>query len=623
MNITQLSEQLKDIPQNTLIGYAKNPNSVVPQFLALAEIQRRQQLQTPAQAPSSTVANDVLAQANPQPAPQQMPQQMPQPAPQMQPQGLAQLAQQAAPEQMARQLPENQPGVSQLASRVAPQGFAGGGIVAFAGGGMPAFDPESDQDYEDYVEQTEKAKRRSRLDTAMESVNNRVAGVMGMVPRSYDEAKSGFKTAASHGMDDLKSLLHKVGMLESGNKDYDKNGRLITSPKGAEGRMQTLRSTQRDPGFGVTPARDSSVEEKNRVGEDYFKAMLDKFQDPKIAAMAYNWGPGNVQKWLESDRKMPIPQETVKYASHFAKGGIAHFAKGSMDEPIKASDYYASSEADDRMFAAPTKVGIDSLNASYEDADKYRSVTPAVTKTPAAPLDRFEQFIQQRQAEQEELKANKKQDAALAILQAGLGMMGGTSPYAFANIGQGGQQGIAAYGNLSKQRGAELAASRKAEGNALEGQILSEIKRSDIERRALQDKDLLAEKAAGRTERSQILNTKEENDKREAALARFNSDPEIKKLAGLGAEAQAGSIQQQYYQEMMRIKRNNAFAEAGVPGFKMITALPAFPTERVEPSWWSQNVGTPKFGKEDLEALKWANDHPLDPMSNQIKERFK
>ena len=63
MNIAQLSEQLKDVPQNRLIDYARNPNSVVPQFLALAEIQRRQQLQAQAQPPASTVANDVLGQA--------------------------------------------------------------------------------------------------------------------------------------------------------------------------------------------------------------------------------------------------------------------------------------------------------------------------------------------------------------------------------------------------------------------------------------------------------------------------------------------------------------------------------------------------------------------------------
>ena len=76
MNIAQLSEQLKDIPQGTLVNYARDPNSVVPQFLALAEIQRRQQLQTAGarQPPARTVAEDVLDQANPpmiqQPQPQ-------------------------------------------------------------------------------------------------------------------------------------------------------------------------------------------------------------------------------------------------------------------------------------------------------------------------------------------------------------------------------------------------------------------------------------------------------------------------------------------------------------------------------------------------------------------------
>ena len=49
-------------------------------------------------------------------------------------------------------------------------------------------------------------------------------------------------------------------------------------------------------------------------------------------------------------------------------------------------------------------------------------------------------------------KKQKETDAYMALLQAGLGMMAGTSPYAMANIGQGGSSGIAAY-----------AASRKAQ----------------------------------------------------------------------------------------------------------------------------------------------------------------
>lgn len=51
-----------------------------------------------------------------------------------------------------------------------------------------------------------------------------------------------------------------------------------------------------------------------------------------------------------------------------------------------------------------------------------------------------------------EAKKQKETDKYMALLQASLGIMGGTSPYAFANIGQGGSAGIAAY-----------AASRKAQ----------------------------------------------------------------------------------------------------------------------------------------------------------------
>jgi hypothetical protein len=589
MNIAQLSEHLKDVPQMKLIDYAQNPNSVVPQFLALAEIQRRQQLGSPqVQAPSSTVANDVLAQANPQPM--QMPQ------------GIAQLAQ-PVPEMMGQQLPENQPGVSQLPSRVAPQGFAGGGIVAFAGGGMPP--EQDDEDYADYVEGVEKSKRRGMIDEALASLKDRVAGVASVIPRSYEAAKKDVKAVASHGMDDLKSLLHKVSMLESGGKDYDKYGRLLTSPKGAEGRMQTLRSTQRDPGFGVTPAKDSSVEEKNRVGEEYFAAMLEKFKDPKVAAMAYNWGPGNVQKWLDSGKKTPVPQETAKYASHFSKGGIADIPKFAAGQKIALEDYYAAQDAEDQAAFAPTPL-------------KPLDVQPA-------PIDRFEQFIKARQDEQEELKANRKQDMALAILQGGLGMLGGTSPYAFANIGQGAQQGVSTYASLAKQRAAELAASRKLENTALENQILGEIRKAGIEQKASSDKEAIAEKAYGRLERTKLLSSKEANDVREAALARFNADPMTKQLAKKLEDTTPGTPEFEWYTNEFNRLRDNALAQAKVPGAVMTPKASPFPTGKVEaPSaFWQTLPFTKKYSEDDLKALEWANANPLDPRANAIKERFK
>jgi hypothetical protein len=52
-------------------------------------------------------------------------------------------------------------------------------------------------------------------------------------------------------------------------------------------------------------------------------------------------------------------------------------------------------------------------------------------------------------------KNQKNIDNYMALLQAGLGMMGGTSPYAAANIGQGGAKGIAALADSRKSQIAE------------------------------------------------------------------------------------------------------------------------------------------------------------------------
>jgi len=53
------------------------------------------------------------------------------------------------------------------------------------------------------------------------------------------------------------------------------------------------------------------------------------------------------------------------------------------------------------------------------------------------------------------LKSQAEQDKYLSLLQAGLGMLGGTSPFAAANIGQGAMQGVNTYAALGRQRGDE------------------------------------------------------------------------------------------------------------------------------------------------------------------------
>lgn len=103
---------------------------------------------------------------------------------------------------------------------------------------------------------------------------------------------------------------------ESGNRERDASGRLITSKAGAQGKMQVMPGTNLDPGFGVKPAKDNSDAERTRVGRDYLAAMLKRYGgDPAKAWAAYNAGPGRVDEAMAGggDWLSRLPAETQAY----------------------------------------------------------------------------------------------------------------------------------------------------------------------------------------------------------------------------------------------------------------------------------------------------------------------
>jgi hypothetical protein len=77
--------------------------------------------------------------------------------------------------------------------------------------------------------------------------------------------------------------------------------------------------------------------------------------------------------------------------------------------------------------------------------------------------DRREQTEASIAARKEESIKQREENKWMGILSAGLGMMSGTNRNAFANIGAGGQQGIATFAGLEKAR-REDDASRRQEG---------------------------------------------------------------------------------------------------------------------------------------------------------------
>jgi len=128
MNIIQLQDRLKGVPDQALVGFVENPTGEVPTYLALGELQRRKDMRERYQAnkqPEPSVAEQLIQETKPQGIATMMPGMTPpnqgvgtpQPQPEM------------TPNMMASS------GVGALPAGNIGQNYAGGGIIAFEDGG--------------------------------------------------------------------------------------------------------------------------------------------------------------------------------------------------------------------------------------------------------------------------------------------------------------------------------------------------------------------------------------------------------------------------------------------------------------------------------------------------------
>ena len=102
-----------------------------------------------------------------------------------------------------------------------------------------------------------------------------------------------------------KALIEGIIQAESGGDPK------AVSPAGAQGLMQLMPETAKEMGV-----KDSFDPAQNRAGGTrYINQMLRKYDgDQELALMAYNWGPGNVDRWLKKGRPAKaVPQETRDY----------------------------------------------------------------------------------------------------------------------------------------------------------------------------------------------------------------------------------------------------------------------------------------------------------------------
>ena len=232
-------------------------------------------------------------------------------------------------------------------------------------------------------------------------------------------ADGGMVAFAEGGRISDDQYLSYILQKESRGRDYDSEGRLLRSPKGAMAAMQVMPDTARDPGFGIKPARDNSPEELNRVGRQLALKLRQRYGNDRDALMAYNWGPGNVDKWIAAGRPASmVPRETRNYVP------------GQKPARLAAASKVASNASD-----APAGLASAAQTGANEETramyDMMRAETAQRNEDRAAD-------IAERMKDRAADKKDRKQAGWAALAQRGLAMMspqGAEMPSLFADGG--------------------------------------------------------------------------------------------------------------------------------------------------------------------------------------------
>lgn len=267
------------------------------------------------------------------------------------------VAQTQAQPPLARQVMEQadmMSGLEKLRSNLPEEGYAGGGIVAFAEGGVSL--PDEDEDEEKALMSRLMAGITS-LKSAMPESYETALAEKGQTPTTIRKMMMEGPKKGDYVMPPLDSQKPNIGGRGHPLEDkaiaaadrvgidrglmlhalYKETGGLkdpgtAVSKKGAYGPMQLMPATAKELGVNIKDIDDNLL-----GGAMYLRKMMDKYQDPTLALAAYNAGPGRVDRALKSGQGIAsLPRETQNYvvASRMAGGGIVAFQDGGLNRPF-------------------------------------------------------------------------------------------------------------------------------------------------------------------------------------------------------------------------------------------------------------------------------------------------
>lgn len=182
-------------------------------------------------------------------------------------------------------------------------------------------------------------------------------------------AQSVGKRATYDRMDDL---LHGIMMTESGGNPFAYN------VSGAAGAFQFMPGTARGLGLRVDSQVDERLDpEKSRAAASIYMSQLLKRYNGNVdnALRAYNWGMGNVDKWIANGSDpSALPKETREYTGkvHGNMGDSRNYyaTQGRMAD---SSPYQLASSGGNPQITNSTHINTVNVNSNPQSVDALTS----------------------------------------------------------------------------------------------------------------------------------------------------------------------------------------------------------------------------------------------------------
>jgi flagellum-specific peptidoglycan hydrolase FlgJ len=394
-------------------------------------------------------------------------------------------AQQPQQPPIAQQVMQEAQGIDSAPSNL-PQEMAGGGIIAFAGGDLVDEDEDQNEEAEyqqalNTVQRLNETPRQNAVspETKQENKPEGIRQIGKQGKEFYEERYNSLLEKAKEMGFKHPEVIAKLGASQAAIETGFGKSAPNHNYYGIKGAGSQQTTQEYIPGKGMVTIKDSfrGYSDPSSSDADYLRLM----QNPRYRAVAESQDPYQAAQAVKQAGYATAPNYTEALSSILASmgkkasdGGIMRLAAGGGidDEGNPLPKEYSKEEAETLLNKTKPTIltGNEPISIAGKSFSKPAPKAPVKTTEPAkepakeaeteTPMmaNQFDDFLSNYKQEREAIKQAKEEDKYMALLSAGLGMMGGTSPYALSNIGKGAMAGVQEYGDLAKQRAAEKAA---------------------------------------------------------------------------------------------------------------------------------------------------------------------